>query len=231
MRIFLQFCLIFNFFTKGAAQPDYSTWDNFLKAHVTAEGNVNYQEITKNKSLLRKITSDFSAQKITSKWSKDEQLAFWINAYNAFTIQLVVDNYPIKSIMDIDGGKTWDVRRIKIGDKKYSLNEIEHEIIRPQFKDARIHFALNCAARSCPPLLNQAFLPRTLDLQLSERTVLFMSKYQVITPSKAYLSKIMEWYADDFGNIRNFINRYSTVKVGSKTKITYQPYDWRLNEK
>ncbi|MBK8705831.1 MAG: DUF547 domain-containing protein [Saprospiraceae bacterium] len=102
-------------------------------------------------------------------------MAFWINVYNVFTIKLIADNYPLKSIMNLDGGKTWDVERIKIGGELYSLNQIENEIIRPQFKDPRIHFALNCAAKSCPPLYDKAYLPSQLDQQLDERTRSFVN--------------------------------------------------------
>ena len=86
-----------------------------------------------------------------------KKMAYWINVYNAFTIKMIVDNYPVSSITKLHGGKPWDVKWIELGEKKYSLNEIEHNILRPQFKDARIHFAVNCAAQSCPPILNKAW--------------------------------------------------------------------------
>lgn len=215
------------------AQPDYKSWDTFLKKYVSATGDVDYKSIKTNKKELDAITKTFSATSVLSSWSKSDQLAFWINAYNAFTIDLIVNNYPLKSIQGLDGGKPWDVKRINIGGKKYSLNNIENDIIRSQFKDARIHFAVNCAAKSCPPILNGAFFGKTLDTQLDEATKKFINnkKYQTITSSNLTLSKIFDWYGADFGDIVTFINKYSNVKVSKSATIAYKDYDWALNGK
>lgn len=215
------------------AQPDYKAWDTFLKKYVSATGDVDYKSIKANKKELDAITKTFSATSVLSSWSKSDQLAFWINAYNAFTIDLIVNNYPLKSIQGLDGGKPWDVKRINIGGKKYSLNNIENDIIRPQFKDARIHFAVNCAAKSCPPILNGAFFGKTLDTQLDEVTKKYINNanYQTITDSSMSLSKIFDWYAQDFGDIRIFINKYSVVKVNKNSNIKFRDYDWSLNDK
>ena len=215
------------------AQPDYKSWDTFLKKYVSATGDVDYKSIKSNKKELDAITKIFSATSVLPSWSKNDQLAFWINAYNAFTIDLIVNNYPLKSIQGLDGGKPWDVKRINIGGKKYSLNNIENDIIRPQFKDARIHFAVNCAAKSCPPILNGAFFGKTLDTQLDEVTKKFINnkKYQTITSSNITLSKIFDWYVADFGDIVTFINKYSNVKVSKSATIAYKDYDWALNGK
>ncbi|MBK9254293.1 MAG: DUF547 domain-containing protein [Saprospiraceae bacterium] len=215
-----------------SAQPDYTNWNSFLNKHVTADGSVHYAGVKAEQKVLYQIVAEFEKSDPNPKWSKNEQLAFWINAYNLFTVKLITDNYPLKSIQDLDKGKPWDVKRITIGGKKYSLNNIENDIIRPKFKDARIHFAVNCAAVSCPPLLNAAYLPKTLDAQLEGQTKKFFDnkKYQKIEPLKAEISKIMDWYAVDFGNIHNFINKYSTVKVNPKAKISFKEYDWALND-
>jgi len=215
------------------AQPDHKALDSFLKKYVSASGDVDYKSIKANKSELDAITKTFSATSVATSWSKNDQLAFWINAYNAFTIDLIVNNYPLKSIQGLDGGKPWDVKRITIGGKKYSLNNIENDIIRPQFKDARIHFAVNCAAKSCPPILNGAFFGKTLDAQLDEVTKKFINntKYQNITASSMTLSKIFDWYAKDFGEMITFINKYSNVKVNKNSKIVFKDYDWALNDK
>lgn len=215
------------------AQPDFKTWDAFLKKYVSATGDVDYKSIKANKKELDAITKTFSATSVSPSWSKNDQLAFWINAYNAFTIDLIINNYPLKSIQGLDGGKPWDVKRINIGGKKYSLNNIENDIIRPQFKDARIHFAVNCAAKSCPPILNGAFFGKTLDTQLDEVAKKFINnkKYQTITSSNITLSKIFDWYGVDFGDIVTFINKYSNVKVNKSATIAYKDYDWALNGK
>jgi len=217
----------------GLSQPDYKAWDTFLKKYVSATGDVDYKSIKANKKGLDAITKTFSATSVLSSWSKNDQLAFWINAYNVFTIDLIVNNYPIKSIQNLDSGKPWDVKRITIDGKKYSLNNIENDIIRPQFKDARIHFAVNCAAKSCPPILNSAFLGKTLDAQLDAVTKKFINnaQYQTVTASKLTLSKIFDWYAVDFEDIITFINKYSNTKVNKNATIVFKDYDWALNGK
>lgn len=232
MKYLFSFFIIFQI-TVLPAQPDFKSWDTFLKKYVSSTGDVDYKSIKANKKELDAIIKTFSSTKLIPTWSKNEQLAFWINAYNAFTIQHIVENYPLKSIQNLDGGKTWDVKRITIGGKKYSLNNIENDIIRPQFKDARIHFAVNCAAKSCPPLLNEAFFSKSLDVQLDAVTKKFINntKFQSITPSRLTLSKIFDWYAVDFGEIVTFMNKYSTVKVNKNAQVTYREYNWALNEK
>jgi hypothetical protein len=230
----LNFLFIFSFLPCIiTAQPDYKNWDVFLKKYVSATGEVDYKSIKANKKELDALTKSFSEVKVLPSWNKNDQLAFWINAYNVFTIDLITSHHPLKSIQQLDGGKPWDVKRIQIGGKKYSLNNIENDIIRPQFKDARIHFAVNCAAKSCPPLSNSAFLGNTLDVQLDMVTKKFINntKYQTITSSKLTLSKIFEWYATDFGDIVTFINKYSSIKVNKNPGIVFKEYDWTLNGK
>ena len=233
MRILIYLFIFISGKTAVVAQPDYKSWDTFLKKYVSTSGDVDYKSIKANKKELEAITKTFSATSVLTSWSTNDQLAFWINAYNVFTIDLIVNHYPIKSIQNLDGGKPWDVKRITIGGKKYSLNNIENDIIRPQFKDARIHFAVNCAAKSCPPILNGAFFSKSLDEQLDTVTKKFINntKYQNITSGKMTLSKIFDWYKVDFGDIFTFINKYSTIKVNKNTAIVYKEYDWSLNEK
>lgn len=233
MKIFILFLITITSFYSSFAQPDYKSWDTFLKKYVSAAGDVNYKSIKANKKELDAITKAFSEATVSSSWSKNDQMAFWINAYNAFTIDLIVNNYLVKSIQNLDGGKPWDVKRITIGGKKYSLNNIENDIIRPQFKDARIHFAVNCAAKSCPPLMNAAFVGKTLESQLEAVTKKFINntKYQTITPTKLTLSKIFDWYAVDFGDIKTFINKYSAKKVNNNAVVIFKEYDWSLNDK
>lgn len=233
MRILICLFIFLSGKTAVVAQPDFKSWDTFLKKYVSVSGDVDYKSIKANKKELEAITKAFSETSVLTSWSKNDQLAFWINAYNVFTIDLIVNHYPIKSIQNLDGGKPWDVKRIAIGGKKYSLNNIENDIIRPQFKDARIHFAVNCAAKSCPPILNSAFFGKTLDEQLDAVTKKFISntKYQNITPGKMTLSKIFDWYKVDFGDIFTFINKYNAIKVNKNTAIVYKDYDWSLNDK
>jgi hypothetical protein len=211
---------------------DHSAWNTMLSKHVTATGKVKYKGFQKDKPALEAYCQYLSSHPPQADWSSDEKKAFWINAYNAFTIKLITDNYPVASIEKLDNGKPWDVKRIPIGDQTYSLNQIENDILRPQFHDPRIHFAINCAARSCPPLLNKAFTAQNIGQILEERTRKFINDpfFNQITPEKAQLSKIFEWYGADFGDLRLFLNRYSTVKLTDQTAIRFNEYNWELNQ-
>lgn len=211
---------------------DHTPWDKLLQKHVGASGNVNYNGFRADKAELDAYLKTLSDNPPADTWSRVEKMAYWINAYNACTIDLIADNYPVSSIMHLDGGKTWEVKRIALGGKKYSLNQIENEILRPQFQDARIHFALNCAAKSCPPLLNRAYTPENLTRTLEQRTRQFINdpKYNTLAADKIEVSKIFEWYAADFGDLRAYLNRYSTVPLRADAVIGFREYDWGLNE-
>lgn len=210
----------------------HEAWDALLQKYVSAQGKVNYKGLKADKKALESYTQLLSANPPAEGWSRNEKLAYWINAYNAFTVKLIVDNYPLKSIMDLSGGKPWDQKWIKIGDKTYSLNNIENDIIRPQFKEARIHFAVNCAATSCPALLNRAWTAGNLSANLEKQTKNFVnnSSFNKIGAEKIQISKIFEWYAADFGNLIEFLNKYSDTKIKATAKIEYLEYQWGLNE-
>lgn len=211
----------------------HAAWDKLLRKHVDANGNVDYEGFKSDKTALDAYLKSLAQNHPADSWSRTEKMAFWINAYNAFTIDLLADNYPVSSILKLDDGKTWDVKRIVLGGKKYSLNQIENEILRPQFGDARIHFAINCAAKSCPPLLNRAYTAENLDKMLDQRTRQFINNvaFNRISAGEAVVSKIFEWYAADFGDLRSFLNRYAKVQLKPGAAIRYQPYDWDLNVK
>ena len=230
--------------TTGAAAPSHAGFDKLLKKHVNAAGMVNYKGFMADKADLKTYLTLLSNNAPADSWSKDDQLAYWINAYNAFTIQLIVDNYPVKSIKDI-GSKIkipfvntpWDVKFIKIGGETYDLNNIEHGIIRKKFNEPRIHFALVCAAKSCPKLRNEAFEGKKLDAQLENQGVDFLNDpaKNSVTAKQANLSKILSWYGGDFKKMKGksvpeVVNQYSKTKITDATKISYQTYNWSLNE-
>jgi len=240
-NIFLSIiCVLTTVFCFSQKAPSHHQWDNLLKKHVNASGMVNYKGFQKDKTgfdAYIKILGDNAPQ---SSWSQNEQKAYWINAYNAFTVSLILQKYPVKSIKDIAGNiykinTPWDIKFINIGGKKYDLNNIEHGILRKKFDDPRIHFALVCAAMSCPRLRNEAYTGAKLDAQLDDAGKGFLndkSKNRIST-DKAEISKYFTWYSGDFtknGNLVYFINKYSQTKINSKTKISYLDYNWSLNE-
>jgi len=218
---------------EAATQVEHATWDQLLRAHVSNSGNVDYKALKSKEGQLDKYLALLSENPPQGGDSRAYVMSYWINAYNAFTVKKILENYPIKSIQNIAGGKVWDVRWIEIGGTKYSLNQIENDILRKDYKDARIHFAVNCAAVSCPPLLNEAFNESNLDRLLDQQTKSFIQneKYNAITPSKIEVSKIFDWYGVDFGNVATYVNNYSPVTVNSDAKVKFKKYDWALNGK
>jgi len=210
----------------------HAAWNTLAQKHISSAGKVNYKGFKADIAAFDGYLKSLADNPVQSSWSRNEKMAYWINAYNAFTIKLVVNNYPVKSIMDLDGGKPWDKKWIKLGVKTYSLNNIEHDILRPTYKDARIHFAVNCAAKSCPPVWNKAWTAANLNGQLEKSAKSFInnSKYNSVGGSNAIISKIFEWYAVDFGNIIDYLNKYANTKVVAGTTVKYQEYNWALNE-
>lgn len=217
------------------AAIDHSSWDALLQKHVSAEGNVNYEAFMEEMDAVVAYTDMLKANAPSDEWSREEQMCYWINAYNAFTVQLILENYPIESIMDIDGGKPWDREWIAIGDKTYSLNNLENDILRPTYQDARVHFAINCASYSCPMLWNQAFTPENLEGQLEVLAKGFVNdpKRNAITADAPQISSIFDWYKDDFitdGTVIDFLNKYADTQVNSDATIGYMEYNWSLNK-
>jgi predicted RND superfamily exporter protein len=153
-------------------------------------------------------------------------------------VKLILYNYPVKSIKDIKGGKPWDYKFIKIGGQTYSLNNIEHDILRKDFFDSRLHFVLVCAAKSCPKLLDKAYIPQNLNAEMTNQANSFInnSAKNKISAGSAQISELFNWYKDDFlkvsgvNSIQDYLNKYSTTKVKSTTPIKYMTYDWSLND-
>lgn len=214
------------------AKPNHLNFNALLQKHVNNAGNVNYAAFKQDEAKLDAYLAELQKSTPQKEWSRAESLAYWINAYNAGTIKLILKNWPVKSIMDLHSGKPWDVKWIKLGSSTYSLNQIEHDIIRPRYKDARIHFAVNCAAASCPPLPNKAFTGSNLNSLLTSRTRAFVrnSAYNTISDTEVKVSKIFDWYGDDFGDLRAYLNKYTATAIPAAQEIGFREYDWSLNK-
>lgn len=223
--------------SRSSEQPAYSDYSAFLKKYVSSDGLVNYKGVVKDKTTLNKLLSSFQNNSPKSDWSEKQQLAYWINAYNLYTISLVSEHYPVKSIKDINGSSgPWDLKFIKIDGKTYSLNDIETNMIRKKFGEPRIHFAVNCASISCPKLLNEAYIADKLDEQLTRMTKAFLNdpSKNKISSDKLVISKIFDWYKSDFdksGGVKAFIRKYSGTNVKDNASVSYMDYNWNLNEK
>jgi hypothetical protein len=222
-----------------AAPADHSAWDALLTRYVLPAGidYTRWQSAAVDREALRTYLRELQTVAVDSL-ARDEQLAFWINLYNATTVQLVLGHYPTASFRDIGGPEDspWKQPVIRIGRRELSLDAIEHEIVRPQFGDARIHFALNCAAASCPPLLNAAYQAQTLDAQLDAVTRAALNDSRFVDARECAarqgsirLSRIFEWYAGDFGDVVDFLNRYRAAPLDPGCRIEFMDYDWALN--
>ncbi len=221
--------------------PDYpyalshNEWNTMLQKHVSSGGDVDYQGFMSDRQQLESYISMLGKAVPNDQWNRNEQMAYWINCYNACTVKLILDHSPLKSILDIDNGKPWDEKFIRIGNQTLSLNDIEANMLRKKFNDPRIHFAINCASKSCPKLLNEAFTAESLEQQLTTAAKAFINdgSRNKISPGKAAVSKIFDWYKDDFtkdGNLTTFINQYSTVKLDPAATVSFLNYDWSLNQ-
>jgi len=212
---------------------NHDVWNTLLQKHVSDQGNVNYKGFKADKTKFNSYLKLLSETPPQDAWSKDETLAYWMNVYNAFTVKLILDNYPTKSIKDIDG--PWNQRFIKIGAKWYTLNDVEHKIIR-KMDEPRIHFALVCAAVSCPRLYNKAFTAKDLESDFVLLTKEFLNdpSKNELSENEIKLSKIFKWYGGDFKtkdtSLIDFLNKYSDVTISDKAKKSYKDYNWTLNE-
>ncbi|MDQ3290694.1 MAG: DUF547 domain-containing protein [Bacteroidota bacterium] len=207
--------------------------DAFLKKYVT-EGKVAYAAIKNDEKSIQSLTNKISTINLQGVPDNSKK-AFYINAYNLLVIQAVVKLYPLKSVMDKPGffDKTLHV----VAGEKLTLNDLEKKKLLQPYQDARLHFALACAAVSCPPLASYAYTPDGLNAQLDSRTKQAINNpafIKVNTPNRQVLiSKIFDWYKTDFTKdnqtVLSFLNNYRTDKIPSNYQVGYYEYDWRLN--
>ena len=211
--------------------------DQTLKQFVK-DGHVDYQGIKAKPSLLKKyllLTGEVSESDFQA-FSDKEQLAFLINLYNASTLQLIVDHYPIESIRKIGNAVKgpWSQPIVKLHGKLITLNQLEHDIIRKRYKEPRIHMALVCAAKSCPPLRSEIYTAEKLDAQLDDQSNKFLLSPSGLvinrTKGRAKISKIFKWYKKDFPELTKFIEKHSGKSLEG-LKIRYLDYNWALNSK
>ncbi len=206
---------------------DHAPYDRLLKKYVNDRGLVNYRGWKENAGdlqALRAYTTQFAAKGETT------DAASLIDAYNALTIQWVLDNYPVKSIKATDS--PWKAKRHRIGGREVSLDEIEHDTLRPQV-GYRTHAVLVCAAKSCPPLRAEAYTAEKLDEQLDDAMRRWLGREDLnrFLPAekRVELSKIFSWYGKDFDNLRAVLAKYGPMECPD-CRISHRSYDWALNE-
>ena len=241
-------------FTDGsAATVDHATWDALLKAHVMAGADgtnrIGYAGFkAKDQAALKSYIKALETVQPT-KLGRNEAFAFWANLYNAKTIDIVLDAYPVKSIKDINlgggllasvTGGPWKAKVLKVAGVEMSLDDIEHGLLRPVFKDPRIHYAVNCASIGCPNLSRDAFTGATLDTQLDAGAKAYVNSPRGVRadPDGITASSIYNWFVADFGGdetgVIKHLKRYADPllkpKLESITEIADYGYDWTLND-
>lgn len=208
----------------------------FLQKSVS-DGLVNYQAIQSNQDDLISLIYSYSlvSKDDFDSWAETKGLSYLINYYNLATIDLIVQNYPVKSIKDIGGWFTspWSIEFVMLFGKKVSLDYIEHTLIRKNFKEPRVHMALVCASIGCPILRNEAYTAENLNQQLDEQTKLYLESKNGLQidekKKKVSISSIFKWYKEDFSSVRDFIQIHSDKDLQNYT-IDFIDYNWNLND-
>ncbi len=262
MRIYIIIGLLFLLNIEALGfDHSYKNWDKILKSYVIEDQEdtffkyLDLKDSAEDMKVLKTTLRDFSSvtKKDYDSWTQNEKLSFLFNAYNAFTIDLILQHHsskkPLSSIKDIGSllKNTWKIEFFQFLGKKSNLDRIEHDIARKDFDEPRLHVAFNCASRSCPNLLNAAFTAKDLNAQLDAAARDFLNNktknYYKADDSTLYLSSIFKWYGDDFKKSEKFKSVFSFVALymrldplikanllSKKVKIEYLDYDWRLNE-
>lgn len=205
-----------------------------LFGKYVSNGKVDYAAIKKNPESLNGLMALAKDIRVEKSNAKTYQ-AFWINVYNIATIKGVINNYPLKKVIDVDG--FFDKIKYDIGGKAITLNDIENIMLRAEFHEPRFHFVLVCAAKSCPPIINIAYRPETLEKKLQEQTVIALNnpEFVQLKEKKVLFSKIMDWYNEDFTKngqtLIQFTNQYRKEKISEDCKEGFYEYDWNLNIK
>ncbi len=224
-----------------ASTVNHEVWADLLGKYITT-GGVNYAGFKSEENRLDqylKMLEDTD----TDKLPRNEQYAYYINAYNAWTIKLILSGYPgVKSIKDFGTilKSPWQKKLVRINGAVITLDDVEHNILRPRFKDPRVHFAINCSAASCPPLRPEPYLGHALDQQLDDSTRSFVNDESShrLEGNTLYVSRIFKWFSEDFNeNPLGFYFQYAEGALKEKLtaqkdtiQVKYLNYDWSLND-
>lgn len=233
-------------FDRSGGSADFRVWSGLLSRVVDPAGRVDYGRLRASETATLTRVLEGLAELELDRLGRDHRLAALINAYNAFTLQLILDHWPVDSIQKIPRKDRWDAVRWNLGGTKVSLTQIEHQMLRRQFVEPRIHFAINCASEGCPPLRAQAYEGERIEAQLAAVT------RHVHDPSKRWLdlefdrasnrvrvdlTRIYLWYEDDFtrdAGLLDFVRRWTpeldeALEAGARAQVGYLDYDWSLN--
>lgn len=218
-------------------EPDYSAWTQILKSYYDPARGMDYAGLkARDFATVQKIRQQLARAKPLTL-SKKQQLAYWINVYNVNTVATILENYPVASIRDISTDpivrlNVFKKERVQSEGTLISLDTIENERIRDGFHDPRIHFAINCAAKSCPPIRIEAYNGANVDAQLDDQVRKFLAAHVRVRDGVVHTTKIMDWFSKDFddwaGGKLAFLRRY--MKIDGNPDFEYDDYDWALND-
>jgi len=230
----------FGFGIADSPPPMHDLWEEDLLTFVGTDGLVDYKAWQADDSRLNTYLKTLGTHPPQTHWSKSQELAYWINAYNAFTIRVILDHYPVQSIKDIGDAipminSVWDIPFVQIGDQKISLNDIEHHILRQHYGEPRIHFAINCASIGCPVLSREAYTAEDLEQQLDQQSEAFINDptKNIIGDKSLELSPIFKWFSEDFKSkeqLLSLIEKHTSQDINT-VEISYGTYDWNLNDR
>lgn len=229
---------------------DHKTWDGLLARFVRAgpdgSNRFAYGRVGANDRATLDSYVDSLAGKAIGGFARPEQKAYWINLYNALTVRVVLDRYPVGSIRDIDispglfADGPWGAELVSVEGEALTLDDIEHRILRPVWRDPRVHYALNCAAVGCPQLAGDAYTGAAVERQLDLAARAFVNHPRGVESTRdgVSLSRIYDWYADDFGADRSalfaHLSRFASPPLAAilarRPRIAGYRYDWALND-
>ncbi|MEX2578837.1 MAG: DUF547 domain-containing protein [Verrucomicrobiales bacterium] len=231
---------------EGSFDHSHGAFTEILEEFVVSDNYVDYAALKKDPAALEAYLETLAdvPEETFDSWNENRQLAFLINLYNAATLKLIVDHYPVESIKDIGGffSGPWKQKVVDLFGEKVTLDHVEHEIIRKHYDEPRVHFGLVCAAVGCPPLGTEAFDASRLDTQLDERGKMFFANpaKNRVEDGVLYLSPIFKWFSEDFAKggttVAEFVAPYfpeeadREAAASGNLKIKYTDYDWSLNE-
>jgi hypothetical protein len=216
---------------------NHGVYDAVLKTYVN-DGRVNYKALKAAPKALDQYLNTLAAvSDVQFKgWAEPQQIAFLVNLYNASTLRMILDHYPVNSIKDIGSflRGPWDQPVVRLLGKTITLNNLEHDILRKDYNEPRLHMALVCAAKGCPPLRSEAYTAERLNEQLDDQSRIYLASPAGLridrTQGEAHLSAIFKWYGKDFPSVPAFVAKHSGQSI-DRLKIRYLDYDWSLNER
>jgi hypothetical protein len=233
--------------SQSTVEVDHAPWDEFLLQYVSSSEGVNlvsYGSVTQgDKRELSEYIAYLESIQVTAL-NQEEQIAYWINLYNALIVQVILENYPVNSILEISDGLLvrgpWKRKVARVEDFELSLDDIEHNILRPIFTDNRVHYALNCASIGCPNLQREAFTRANLDrlLNLGAEEYINHERGVSIEQEELVVSSIYDWFAEDFGendrqilgHLMRFAKPALLAILNTRKSIDRYQYDWSLND-